>query len=307
MSSPEISIRGVGERDIDFLLLEELVSSPSFLKFFLQELNLPEEARLTSIARSVNAANGESDLEFSVQVAGKHVRVLVENKVDALFQERQGERYADRAVGYLRAGDCDETRTVLVAPEGYGTSEAFDVRISYEQVLTWLANEEDGARSRCKEALLREALRKGSEGWVMIPSHRTTGWWRSYWQLANTVAPELGMPQPGLKPATSNFVQFRPTPLATSRGIDLVHKVPYGRVDLQFKRQWEHVEEFSKRYAETLGEGMQIARAGKSIAVRVGVPRLTFDVALAECEEEVRKALEAAQALLAWYMKHRPE
>lgn len=113
----DIELRGVSERDIDLFLLQEVVASQPFRQWFLSQIDVPPTSDLTRAARSVATSTGESDLEFSLETGdGRTIRVLVENKVDATFQERQPERYAERAEAYVQAGECDEAKTVLFHP-----------------------------------------------------------------------------------------------------------------------------------------------------------------------------------------------
>jgi hypothetical protein len=66
---PQTDIRGVNERDIDVLLLEEFVSSPTFLRRFLDKIDVDASWVLLCAARSVNTSNGESDLELRIVFA----------------------------------------------------------------------------------------------------------------------------------------------------------------------------------------------------------------------------------------------
>jgi hypothetical protein len=68
MPSPEISVAGVCERDVDLLLLEEFIASKSFRKWFLAVVGVQAQSvRLVQAARSVTFSNGESDLELTFE------------------------------------------------------------------------------------------------------------------------------------------------------------------------------------------------------------------------------------------------
>ena len=138
-----IHVPDVCERDIDLLLLEEFVASENFRAWFLSQLGINEIVSLVDAARSVTTASGESDLEFTVKGLEGNIRVLVENKVDAAFQPRQAERYAERADDYLQNMDFAQVITVLVAPEVYFSDDdddgGFNYQINYEQVLEWFS------------------------------------------------------------------------------------------------------------------------------------------------------------------------
>lgn len=302
----DVKIRGVFERDIDLLLLEEFVASPDFLRWFLGELGLEGSAQLRAAARSVPTSTGETDLELTVVQKERVTKLLIENKVDAILQPRQPERYAERAVAYLECRECDKVLTVLIAPEVYVRSAlAFDRRITYESVLQWFESRPDGTeRLRFKRLVLEEAIERGSVGWTLVPNETTTNFWREYWELVTSDAPELGMPQPDTKPATSGFLRFRA--VALPRGIELIHKVPYGNVDLQFAGIASRADEFVRRFIDKLEPGMQIQRANKSLVVRISVPKIELKSPFQSSEESVRKGIQAAKQLLAWYDRVRP-
>jgi hypothetical protein len=302
-----VTFRNVSERDIDFLLLEELVASSPFRAWFLSQLEMPPDAELTAAARSVTASAGESDLELTFETGTGDMRVMIENKLDAVLQPRQGERYAERAAAYRASGACARTSTVLVAPRAYGAGSAsFDHRVAYEAILAWLETHHPGdVRMGYKAALLRQALERSQSGWTLLPSEAGTLFWARYWELAHADAPELAMPRPGTKPATSNFVRFRPAQLPP-RTTHLLHKVPYGHVDLQFSRMSEKAGEFERRHGSQLDPGMTIQRAHKSLVVRIDVPRIQIERPFELSLDAVRQGVEAARRLLAWYGRVRP-
>jgi hypothetical protein len=297
-----VQVRGITERDIDLLLLEQLVLDSSFRDGFLAEVGLASCGRLTAAARSVNTTTGESDLELTLVEGQRVTKVLVENKVDALLQPRQAERYAERAAAYRAAGDCDQVVTVLVAPESYaGAAAGFDRTVTYESVRRLLGGEEADDRARYKHFLLREAIERCASGWVLVPDEAATAFWLRYWELSKTVAPQLNMRRPEEKPATSNFIYFWPTALA--RGVALIHKVPYGDVDLQFEGKATRAASFESKHGGHLRPGMHIERANKSLVVRMQVPRIVLKAPFEQSEAAVRQALDAAAQLLKWYTR----
>ena len=297
---------GVCERDIDLLLLEEFVASPSFLSWFLGEIGLPASATMIAAERSVTTTTGESDLELTLEHEARRIKVLVENKVDAMFQPRQPERYRDRAAGYVRGQTCHSVVTVILGPEKYFEVETdhfgFDHQVTYESVLDWFQEADHlGVRALHKCALLRGAIERGRTGWRLVPDETVTAFWLSYWELANSVAPKLRMAKPAVKPSSSSFIYFRPP--ALPRTVSLVHKVAYGNVDLQFSGQGEELGILHARWAERLGPRMRWERAAESAALRVSIPPIDMSAPFAESESNAREALGAALELLGWYMR----
>jgi hypothetical protein len=301
---PKIELRGVTERDIDLLLLEELVASPDFREWFRSQVGIDTPQSLDQVARSVVTSTGESDLEVTFCHEGCITRILVENKIDAVLQPRQAERYAVRAQDYFSRGECHRVLTLVIAPQSYVASvRGFDRALTYEALREWFANAATGdQRGFYKLALLEAAISRGNSGWKMVPDPGATDFWINYWKLACAFAPELNMPRPGAKPATSSFIHFKPHELR--KGVTLVHKVPYGNVDLQFSGQAENLSEFAVRFERTLEDGMTIARANKSLAVRTVVDPISLESRFSEIEGKIQLALKAARRLLSWYGKH---
>lgn len=300
----DIELRGITERDIDLLLLEELVASREFSEWFGAQAGIDASHHLAGVSRSVIASSGESDLEVTYRRDNALTRLLVENKIDAAFQNRQAERYRERAEKYVLRGDCKRAVTMVIAPESYArTIGGFDKAVTYEDVRMWFANAATGdARWTYKLKLIDAAIQRGEGGWKLVPDEATTAFWLAYWALAVEVAPDLRMPKPGKKPATSSFLRFRPTGLP--KGVSLIHKVPYGNVDLQSAGQAGRIDAFVAQYEPRLERGMSIARANKSLVVRIAVPPVSLESRFAEVRPELLVGLKAAVQLLVWARRH---
>jgi hypothetical protein len=302
-TQPSVVVRGICERDIDLLLLEELVASADFRVWFLGKLGIRSDATLQQAERSVSAVSGESDLELTFRAGRETVRVLVENKVDAPLQPDQAGRYHERALAYQKDGVCDRVVTAVIAPEVYfdaGAKHGFDAFVNYEAVLSWFETAVGlGPRRTYKVAAMRQAIERGRQGWQMVPDVAATSFWRSYWELAEQVAPTLRMPKPAAKPATSSFIRF--CPLSLPSDVTLYHKVPYGRVDLQFAGMGNKLTSIQKRFGRFLSPEMRVDRAAKSAAIRIGLDEIDMTAPFANSKRKVEQALAAALALLRMY------
>ena len=301
-----VEITGVCERDVDLLLLEEFVASEAFVSWFAAKIGL-SAGRLAGCARSVTSSTGESDLDLTLDVGDHIVKVLIENKVDAMFQPRQPERYRERAASYVRNGTCETAITVIIAPSAYFPDETetfgFDHRLTHEVILAWFEGSDDtlGPRARYKSALLTGAINRGGAGWQLIPDEAATDFWYRYWNEAKTIAADLRMPRPSAKPAGSGFIRIKP--LGLPRGVQLLHKVRYGNVDLQFAGKGDRVAELEAQYGAQLPSDARIEQAAQSAVVRRTVPLIDMSAPFVECQEAVRSSLKAALELLAWYRR----
>jgi len=205
---------------------------------------------------------------------------------------------------YVEQGEHEFVIVVLTAPSRYLSSkrqvQGFDHQVAYEEIREWLNGlPASDARTAYKIALIEAAIARGETGWVLKPDPTTTEFWRDYWILATRIAPELQMPEPDAKPATSGFIAFRPSGLPD--GYELLHKLPYGHVDLQIRGGAAQINSIRASYEPSLGSGMRIERAGKSAVIRISVPKIQFRTSFGNVEAEVKEGLAAAQRMLDWY------
>lgn len=303
----DISIAGVSERDVDLLLLEEFIASPAFGAWFVQQIIDPSVnvGECEDAQRSVTDSTGESDLEVTFANGyNERTRFLVENKVGAGLQPQQAERYRLRGAGYVSRGLCTRYYSVIAAPSRYfGMSagrKGFDHRITYEAILDWFRGATDlGIRRQYKAAVLQAAIDKGTLGYQPAEDAAASSFWKDYWSYSCEYAPELEMREPGAKPAGSTFVTFHPPELP--RGIDLVHKLSHGYVDLQLSGVADRLNGLRAEIDSLLGEGMTVARADKSGAVRLRTPRLDPSASASSQAAGILAGLQAAQHLQRWY------
>ena len=303
MNPVAIQLRDVAERDIDHLLLEEMIANEGFRQWICGKIGVSGPVTIQSAARSVLDATGESDLEFTFGTLTGKVQVLLENKIDALLQPRQAERYAERAATYLASGEYARVLTVLIAPHRYSSgSLGFDARVYYEDVFEFLREgARKDARANYKLALLDVALFRAKSGWVSVPDEHSTRLWHRYHEIATAVAPQLRMPKPGNKPARSGFIRFKPRELP--KGVELIHKAPYGHVDLQWFGRAADVDTFQRRFGSRLEAGMSVAAASKSLVLRCDIAPLSLTAPVEDSVDVIRGAVASAQQLFDWYRR----
>jgi len=159
-----------------------------------------------------------------------------------------------------------------------------------------------GPRRRYKAGLLGAAIEKAHYGYQAEADAPVTNFWYAYWELAVAEEPELQMTMPLSKAAGAGFVVFHPAELPVQ--VALIHKLPRGRVDLQFAGWATRVAELHARVASYLDPNMEVTRASKAAAIRVRVPTLDTGRGFIEQIEAVRAGQQAARRLLRWYRNH---
>jgi len=300
-----IPIESIQERDIDLLLLEELYSSKKFRKWFLDNTvgNKYSWGKFEGVWHSLSDSElGESDLviRFSGKDNKGHL-FLIEDKIDASFQPEQPLRYKQRGERYIKDKECNNFSTVLVAPKKYIKDNAdFDFVIEYEQIKDWFLKQKDlKERAKYKIEVLNTAIEKSRRGYRPIPDERASGFWRSYWTLANQIAPELGMKEPRNDiPAGSSFIVFRPRLLP--KDMKLYHKVVHGFVDLEFTGKGGQIDVLEKKYKALLNHGMTIEKTNKSAVIRLTTERLNLQEDIDQQKEFVVRAIKRAKELTKW-------
>ena len=285
----------VAERDIDLLLLEEINVSPKFSSWLLERVGHsdPSISSVGAWHSITHAQFGESDLivKFDSGYA-----ILIENKIDAPAQPDQSARYQKRGEVGLTAGSWSGYICCIVAPARYlkGNPEAktYDARISYEEIRDWFLAQGD-ERSDFRADMLSSAIEQNRRGYSPLPHDDVTKFWLSYWRLASESFPLLEMPQPGSKPANSDWPDFRPRELGGR--FNIVHKMAQGYVDLQFRNAAGRIDEIRRLVRDPT---LQVVVAGKSAAVRILVSKVDRFVSFQAQRSKVIEALRAAQELL---------
>jgi len=299
------------ERDVDLLLLEELLVSQSFREWFLRKVGLDRPMDLVGGGRSIATANGESDIEIELQDDDGSVHLLVENKITATFQETQPQRYRDRGETRLASGICSTYRTVLVAPAAYletarqrADAAAFDALIAYEDIINWLESA-GSPRDRVRAHLLRSAV-TAVRGRRMFDPGVTT-FHLQYWELQQEVAPELGLKRPDVRGGSSTFIVLRPDRFQEQRRQGLCefhHKVEKGFLDFELRGRGPMRKQFLEKHGSMLPPWISAERASRSLALRVHTTRIDVNRPFHEQEDAVREALEKAMRLVALLEEH---
>lgn len=173
-----------------------------------------------------------------------------------------------------------------------------DTTLTYESVRNWF-NEDGSRRAEYRAEALTHAIEQGRRGYTAEPDEAVTDLHQYYWTIARENFPKLGMDEPSGVPSKNSWVRFKPAILPN--GVELIHKMGKGNVDLQFSGAAKREDILREHYEPLLERDMQIAGAEKSLSVRITVPQLSPDDDLKRREENVRSGLTAANRLLAWY------
>ncbi len=296
-------IDSIEERELDLLLLAGIHSSVRLRCFLAERIASLQDADFVGAWRGVCADGGESDLLMLIRTTdGRRIALMMEDKINALFQPRQAERYRDRGEAGIKDGLWDSYRTCLCAPEAYGapyaSSPDWDAVIFLEDIEAALADAEAGV-----ELLVRDAARRacGKYDNPRTPPHpEATAFWKRYASLCASEFPDLRMSELAATQSHNDpWVRFARSLLPPD--ILLEHKAWLGRVDLTFKGLKPDV--LRARIGPLLPPGVDIFPAGGSAAVRFTTPVVNSKEPFEPQIANVRAALSGVRAIIALWPK----
>lgn len=290
-----LPVESILERDVDLILLEELITDNSFCEWFVNELNLPRFLSVNGAWRSITDFGlGETDILFSYNSEDSKIFVLIENKLDASFQEAQYERYTKRANEYLIKNECDKTYTVLVAPNLYCENQNdFENYISYETIASRF--ESIGSkRNLFKSELLKIASEKLRRGYQPINSETVQKFWHLYWNFKEKNHPSFTMKKPGIVPHNSDWPMLYDDEL---QGITFYHKLGQGNTDANFRG---FSNELYFKIKEKLPYGMLLEKHNKSFSIRIKSTKIDRTKEFEDQIEDIKKGLINLEQIRNW-------
>lgn len=300
MKQPILPVESIQERDVDLLLLEELSTNNSFCEWLVRELDLSDLSAVNGAWRSVSGFGlGETDILFSYQAKGEKVFVLIENKLDASFQEEQYLRYRKRAERYLNQKDCDQAYVLLIAPERYCEDQnEFESYLTYERIadrLQFIGTK----RSIFKSKLLQIACEKLRRGYQAVNSLPVQKFWQAYWRFKEEHYPSFYMKEPGIVPHNSDWPTLKDDRLTN---IQFYHKLQQGHADATFKG---YPKEIQFKLEERLPDWARLEKHGKSFSIRVFSGKIDRTQAFDEQVAEVDKGLKNLERIRGWILENK--
>jgi hypothetical protein len=300
MEQTILPVEAIRERDIDLLIIEELHSDNSFAKWFVSELEVPKLSEFIGVWRSITGFGlGETDILFSYMSENRKVILLIENKLDASFQDEQYNRYGKRAIEYLNDKKCDEAYCVLTAPALYCKNQNdFEYFVSYEAMAKRF--ESNGTkRDLFKTKLLQIAIEKLRRGYQPINSEPVQKFWQQYWIYKEQNYPSLIMKKPGIVPQNSDWPMLFEDEL---KNIVFYHKLGQGNTDCTFKGFSEEIE---LRIKENLPEWARFEKHGRSFSIRVFSGKIDRNKSFADQVELVERGLQNLTKMRNWIIENK--
>ena len=270
MKNNILPVESIQERDIDLILLEEFNVDKGFCNWFIDKLKLPLFEKSNIAWRSISDFGlGETDILFSYISKGEIIYVLIENKLDASFQENQYDRYLQRANKYLETKKCQKVFCVLIAPIYYcENQEDFKTFLSYEEISDKLRDSKSD-RNIFKSTLLNIAIEKLRRGYKPLNAPIVQEFWNLYWEYKEKKYPSLEMKKPGIVPAKSDWPILNDERLGEN--IFFYHKLAQGNIDLNFIG---FSNSFETRIKEVIPDWTTFKKFPKSFAIRISTGKV---------------------------------
>jgi hypothetical protein len=266
-----------------------LFSSESFRSNFLKRV-IGFEGSHTLIRTKVSEYTdyGETDVLLIVDLEGGHrLAVMIEDKIDAIFQRAQAQRYRKRGSKGIEGNEWHSFKTCLCAPRAYldgiDPRDSWDSLFSIEEISEW-ARQSGDRNGLFISSILDQAVGKFSEKQKNV-SIAAQDFWRKYLSLAAEIIPSISITGvSGFPTEAAPWPRFAKSTLPTFMLLE--HKPAQARVDLTFDRwQKDDLQKILTNNAQP------IVRAGGSSALRWNVPQIDHLKSFEEQENNVRDIL----------------
>lgn len=143
------SFSTVRERDMDLLFLETFASNPEFVQLVLKKTTYAgkEISVIDAQLSRTELDLGESDLTVILEIEGKRIALLIEDKIDAIAMPNQYERYKLRGQKGIEKGEWQAFEIFLFCPEKYfktnTEAKKYDHHIFYEKFKNYFESKGD--------------------------------------------------------------------------------------------------------------------------------------------------------------------
>ena len=287
----EFSIGNVYERDIDLYIINKFLNDSKFKELFLKKINC-QNYQVCKCLHSFSDEHGESDITIILENDNRKIGLLIEDKINAKAMPEQYKRYILRAEKQKHEGLFDNYYIFIIAPKSYidsnNEAQKYDNKISYEEILDYISGDVYG------ESLIKKAIEEKKKGYDVVENKAVTLFWEKYYEMVENRFSDLKLNRyEGARGSDANWPIFF-TPIEK---IQIFHKSDRGFVDLTIRSVSQYYFEVYDIVKNVLKENMTLQKTGKSLAIRIVVPKIDFKKDFKEQEENVIKCLEVVREL----------
>ena len=144
-----------------------------------------------------------------------------------------------------------------------------------------------------KARIVQEGIDQNRRGYKRVPNVTVTNFWSEYWQIACRNYPELKMEDPGLRPARSDWAQFK-----SRSKLWIRHKLRKGTVELEIPNAYDEIEQIASLNEHLLVDGLDLVPVGKSAAFSITICSVDKLSAFQLQTDAIHEGLVAASRLM---------
>ncbi len=246
-----LKINGIMEHDMDVLFSESFLLDRGFMEIFIETAGKEEyrsyDAESVEISH-VDTGLGESDITVILTDGDRRVAFLIENKIDAVHQERQAERYYERGNLGVKNGQYQAFEVFIVAPQKYLDADSevdlYGHNVSYNTCLDYFKTS-SSMRSKVMVSALEQAMSSAGSARNKVVDEEATAFWKQFVEYKNTFYGDLDLRDKVMeKPKGGAWATFGIPSIDRKRYIYIYLKHDRGRVDLNFSGLSEYYTEF---------------------------------------------------------------
>lgn len=265
----------VSERDMDILFLTLFTTDNDFTKLFLDKTDIKcDSFTVENVILSKADNDGESDLTVILNIDGKRIAFLIEDKINARAMDKQCDRYSIRGKKGIENGDYEDFKVFIICPEKYyelnNEAKNYDYHVSYEECLSHISKVNNPIYQVYTQQI-KQAIEKARHQSNTTFNENANKFFQKYVEYKNQKFGDLDLAtNPDL--ANGYWPDFR----TSIKGIKITHKIDKGNVDLTIPGISEKNSDMKllEIYLKNNGyKEIEIVPTGKSIAIRINVTK----------------------------------
>lgn len=279
-SNVTCSLCAVYEHDMDVLLMQAMLSDAGFLALFLNKTDWCDKGLRAVHAELSNTDVdlGETDITVILSDGVCKYALLIEDKIDAIAQPEQHQRYVKRGDKAVADGEFADYRVFIVCPQKYYDSDneakTYEHFISYEECADYFQNSQD-CMSNIRYQEVMQAISKAKKPAQVTLNEDANSFFRKYREYQRENFPQLNLRTK--ETANGYWPEYRT--IFPYEKVVLYHKMSDGEVDLTFAGGKEKIALLEGICAWLNHIGLTDICAlvtGKSAALRINVPKMSY-------------------------------
>ncbi len=286
---------------MDLLFLESIATDRGFCELVLQQETpyAGKEFKVLKVELSRTELDwGESDITVILEIEGRRVALLIEDKVNAIAMPDQYERYRLRGEKGCKNKEWQEFTTFIFCPDKYYVhdkeAKEYTHFLSYEKCKEYF-DQKDDILSSVRSQQLEQAINKSKKPPETNVNQDANDFFNKYYQYQQEYYPTLDM---RTSTTSSGWWPHYGTRLGDTY---LYHQTQEGEVILIFPNATMHmdiVQEIAAWLRNHSMPNVSVRKAGKSLALQIKVPPLKVKEPFEQTSKaDLKECLDAVQAL----------